>query len=204
MNSPLENLENHPPAGGPISPRVKSLGFIFELIQVLAISLAIIIPVRYFLVQPFYVKGASMEPNFFDHEYLLIDEISYRFHHPKRGDIVVFRYPKDPSQFFIKRVIGLPGEVVEVADGHVKIYNEQHPNGQILNEQTYLDQEQTLTKETVTLKADEYFVMGDNRLQSLDSRYFGPVKQSAIIGRVWVRGYPLDRWKLFETPNYSF
>ncbi len=181
----------------------RSVGFLVELIEVLAISLAIIIPIRYFLVQPFYVKGASMEPNFYDHEYLLIDEISYRFHPPQRGDIIVFRYPRDPKQYFIKRVIGLPGETVEIASGKVKIYNQAHPNGQVLDEKIYLDQDQTATTETITLKADEYFVLGDNRAASMDSRYFGPIKREAIIGRVWVRGYPIDRWKHFTTPSYS-
>jgi len=181
----------------------KPVAFIFELIQVLAVSLAIIIPVRYFLIQPFYVKGASMEPNFYDHEYLIIDEISYRLHQPQRGDIVVFRYPKDPTQFFIKRVIGLPKETVEIANGKVKIYNDAHPNGQVIDETGYLDQDQTATTETVTLKPDEYFLLGDNRSASLDSRYFGAVSRSAIVGRVWIRGYPIDRWKLFEDPSYS-
>src|SRR3989344_5652344 len=88
--------------------------YVFELIKVVVISLAIIIPVRYYLIQPFYVKGASMEPNFYDKEYLIIDEISYRFYAPERGDIVVFRYPGDPGQFFIKRVIGLPGESIRI------------------------------------------------------------------------------------------
>lgn len=180
-----------------------ALGFLFELIQVAAVSLAIIIPVRYFLIQPFYVKGASMEPNFFDHEYLIIDELSYRFKTPVRGDIVVFRYPNDPRQFFIKRVIGVPGETVEIAGGQVKIFNNEHPNGMVLPEQEYLEQDFTSPTRTVTLKADEYFVMGDNRIASLDSRYFGPIKQSAIIGRVWLRGWPLDRWKVFENPTYA-
>ncbi|HEU0051503.1 MAG TPA: signal peptidase I, partial [Patescibacteria group bacterium] len=135
-------------------------------------------------------------------EYLLIDEISYRFKNPVRGDIVVFRYPRDPKQYFIKRVIGLPGETVEIANGKIKIYNDQHPNGVILDESSYLDQDQTATTETVTLKSDEYFVLGDNRAASLDSRYFGPIKRSAIVGRVWVRGYPIDRWKHFVAPTY--
>jgi signal peptidase I len=185
------------------SPKKAALGFLFELVQVFAISLAIIIPVRYFLVQPFYVKGASMEPNFFDHEYLVIDELSYRFHTPQRGDVVVLRYPNDEKQFFIKRVIGLPGETVEISGGQVKIYNNAHPNGQLLDEKIYLDQD-TGTTRTVTLKSDEYFVMGDNRGASLDSRYFGPVQKDLVIGRVWLRGWPLDRWKVFSTPNYQF
>ena len=89
--------------------------FILEVIQIVIISAAIIVPIRYFLIQPFYVKGASMEPNFYDHEYLIIDELSYRLRDPIRGEIVVFRYPRDPSQFFIKRVVGMPGETVEGA-----------------------------------------------------------------------------------------
>ena len=183
--------------------RNAALGFIFELIQVMAVSLAIIIPVRYFLIQPFYVKGASMEPNFYDHEYLIIDEISYRFREPQRGDIVVFRYPNDPRQFFIKRVIGLPGETVEIAGGQIKIYNDKNPNGAVLQEIAYLDQDYTATTRTVTLQNDEYYVLGDNRVASLDSRYFGAVKRGYIVGRVWLRGWPLDRWKVFQDQTYQ-
>ncbi|MEK7115911.1 MAG: signal peptidase I [Patescibacteria group bacterium] len=185
------------------SPKQAALGFLFELIQVLAISLAIIIPVRYFLIQPFYVKGASMEPNFFDHEYLIIDELSYRFRTPARGDIVVLRYPNDRTQYFIKRLIGLPGETIEIAGGHVKIFNDAHPNGFLLDETGYLDQEFTATTRTVTLKGEEFFVLGDNRSASLDSRYFGPVTRNLVVGRVWLRGWPLDRWKAFEKPSYQ-
>ena len=108
--------------------------FIFELLKIVIISLVIIIPVRYFLIQPFYVKGASMEPNFYDREYLIIDEISYRFNEPRRGDIVVFRYPKDPQEFFIKRVIALPGESVQIKDGKVTIFNAVNPEGFVLRE----------------------------------------------------------------------
>ena len=112
--------------------------FIWETIKVIVISLAIIIPIRYFLIQPFYVKGASMEPNFHDHEYLIIDEISYRLNDPQRGDVVVFRYPNEPSQYFIKRIIGLPGETVQVEDGQITIINNYMPQGFILNESSYL------------------------------------------------------------------
>lgn len=180
-----------------------ALGFFLELIQVVAISLAIIIPVRYFLIQPFYVKGASMEPNFFDHEYLIIDELSYRFRIPSRGDIVVFHYPNDPKNYFIKRVIALPGETVEISGGQVKVYNDKNPNGIVLDENVYLDDVYTSGTRTETLKTNEYFVLGDNRSSSLDSRYFGPVNKSAIVGRVWLRGWPLDRWKIFNTPAFN-
>lgn len=186
----------------PETPKAKTIALVLEMIQVLAVSLAIIIPVRWFLIQPFYVQGASMEPNFFDHEYLIIDELSYRLGDPERGDVVVFHYPNDPKQFFIKRVIGLPHETVEISDGKIHIYNVPHPNGMLLDETVYLDQDFTAASQTVTLKADQYYLLGDNRSSSLDSRFFGPVSRTFIVGRVWVRGYPVDRWKHFDQPDY--
>lgn len=176
--------------------------FLLEVIQIVVISAAIIIPIRYFLIQPFYVKGASMEPSFLDHEYLIIDEISYRFSDPARGDIVVFRYPRDPSQYFIKRVIGLPGETVEVANGLVTIFNEENPDGVIL-EEPYLDVEFTAGHKQTVLGPDEYFVLGDNRDSSMDSRSFGAIRREVIVGRVWLRGLPIDRIGVFEAPDYN-
>ncbi len=184
---------------GPVLGAV--LAFFFEVVQIVLISSAIIIPVRYFLIQPFYVKGASMEPNFYDHEYLIIDELSYRFRSPERGEIVVFRYPKDPSQFFIKRVVALPGETIEITGGELVIYNTEHPNGLLL-EEVYLT-EDTSGKERVTLGPEEYFVLGDNRDSSLDSRSFGPLTEDHIIGRVWVRGLPVSRIGTFDLPEYN-
>jgi signal peptidase I len=177
--------------------------FLVEIFKVVAISLAIIIPIRYFLIQPFYVKGASMEPNFEDHQYLIIDEISYRFRPEARGDVVVFRYPKDPRQFFIKRVIGLPGETVKVKDGKVYISNKDYPNGVAVNEADYLVDAYTAGTKEVQLGADEYFVLGDNRSASLDSRSFGVVPRRLIIGRVWLRGWPFDEIKAFGAPDYK-
>jgi signal peptidase I len=185
----------------------KTLSFIWELVKVVVISLAIIIPVRYFLIQPFYVKGASMEPNFYDREYLIIDEIGYRFHNPVRGDIIVFRYPKDPQEYFIKRVIGLPGEKVELKDGQIYIYNQEFKDGVAL-EETYLPRDlKTYANggtESVTLGPNEYYVMGDNRNESKDSRSFGPVDRSFLIGRVMFRGWPLNRITVFQTPAYQY
>ncbi len=176
--------------------------YIFELIQVVVISLAIILPIRYFLIQPFYVKGASMEPSFIDHEYLIIDEISYRFRSPERGDIVVFRYPADPRQFFIKRIIGLPGEKVKIASGKITIYNDEYPDGWAPAE-PYLERgTYTNGERTYELESNEYFVLGDNRNSSLDSRVFGPLAGKYLIGRAWLRGWPLDRLAVFEKPIY--
>jgi signal peptidase I len=185
----------------------KILSFTWELVKVVVISLAIIIPVRYFLIQPFYVKGASMEPNFQDHEYLIIDELNYRFHDPQRGDIIVFRYPKDPQEYFIKRVVGLPGEKVELKDGQIYIYNQQYKDGVALEEaylpaglKTY----SSTGTESVTLGSNEYFVLGDNRNSSKDSRSFGPVDRSFITGRVMFRGWPLNKVTVFKTPVYQY
>jgi len=181
-------------------------GFVFELIKIVVISLVIIIPVRYFLVQPFYVKGASMEPNFYDHEYLIIDEITYRFQEPQRGDIVVFRYPRNPQEYFIKRLIGMPGEDVRIKDGEVIVFNDKHEDGVVLDEDYLPKKVKTygFSEEKVELGEDEYFVLGDNRNSSKDSRSFGPVDRSFITGKVLLRGWPFDRIKLFEAPEYAF
>jgi len=180
----------------------KILQFIWDLLKVVTISLAIIIPVRYFIIQPFYVKGASMEPSFYDHEYLIVDEISYRFGTPERGDIIVFRYPKVPSQYFIKRVVGLPGEKVEIKDKKIYIYPKEGKKF-ILDEETYLPGIETSGNNTWTLGPDEYYVLGDNRGESLDSRSFGPVFKDLIIGRVWLRGWPVWRAKVFSGIKYE-
>ncbi len=175
--------------------------FGMEIAEIVVISLAIILPIRYFLVQPFYVKGASMEPTFDDREYLIIDELSYRLRHAERGEVVVFRYPLDPRQFFIKRVIGLPGETVKVSGRKVTIINAAHPDGFILDETAYLSPDvPTEGERTIKLSHDEYFVMGDNRTASLDSRIFGPLPAQDVVGRVWIRGWPIDRATVFRAP----
>jgi len=179
--------------------------FFFELVKIIVISLVIIIPVRYFLIQPFYVKGASMEPNFYDHEYLIIDEITYRFRDPERGEIIVFRYPRNPQEYFIKRIIGLPGEKIAFRDGGIYIFNSAHPDGYRLAEDNYLAEgvmTYSLTEEPITIGENEYFVLGDNRNSSKDSRSFGAVNRSFVTGRVLLRGWPLSRLEYFEAFSY--
>ena len=179
--------------------------FFFELVKIIVISLVIIIPVRYFLIQPFYVKGASMEPNFYDHEYLIIDEITYRFRDPERGEIIVFRYPRNPQEYFIKRIIGLPGEKIAFRDGGIYIFSGAHPDGYRLAEDNYLAEgvmTYSLTEEPITIGENEYFVLGDNRNSSKDSRSFGAVNRSFVTGRVLLRGWPLSRLEYFEAFSY--
>ena len=182
--------------------------FVWEITKVVAISLAIILPVRYFLIQPFYVKGASMEPNFHNSEYLIIDEISYRFEAPQRGQVIVFRYPLNPQEYFIKRIIALPGEEVQIKDGRITIFNSAHPDGFMLNEKYLPADLQTFSENElkITVGPDEYFVLGDNRNASKDSRSFGMLNKSFITGKVLFRGWPLNEITVFNSsywPQYN-
>jgi len=163
-----------------------------EVLEVVLIAVATVVVIRHFIVQPFLVSGASMEPNFSDGNYLLIDEVTYRFRPLQHGEAVVFRYPKDRKTFFIKRLIGLPGDQVLVRNGQVFLNNEQ------LKEE-YLD-EAVLTggEVDIKLKDDEYFVLGDNRAHSFDSRNWGPVLRKDIIGLVRLRVLPLNQIDAFS------
>ncbi len=182
--------------------------FVWEILKVALVSAAIIIPIRYFLIQPFFVKGASMEPNFHDQEYLIIDELSYRLNPPIRGQVIVFRYPRNPQEYFIKRVIGLPGEEVQIKDGKVTIFNDKNPNGFVLNE-SYLPSDLSTynqSEDKVVVGLNEYFVLGDNRGASRDSRYFGSVDKSFVIGKVLFRGWPVSKITFFDQnywPKYN-
>lgn len=177
-----------------IAPRKSIMREGWEIIKVLLISLAIVLPIRYFIVQPFIVRGASMEPNFHDSQYLVIDEASYYFRKPLRGEVIVFRYPKDPSQFFIKRIIGLPGEKMELSKGRVMVFNDEHPEGMQLDEAYLMPPHRpTYPDRTVSLGSSEYFLMGDNRDFSSDSRVWGPMDKKFIVGRTLFRAWPLNK-----------
>ena len=176
-------------------------GFVVELAKIVIIALAIIIPIRTFILQPFYVKGASMEPTFHDNEYLIIDELSYRLHQPQRGDVVVLRSPS-LGEFLIKRVIGLPGERIVVNDSTITVYNAAHPSGAQLSEKDYLSPAvTTFGNLDVTLGDSQYYVLGDNRPASLDSRSFGPIERKDIVGRTAIRAWPVNRLDTFPTPK---
>ncbi|MBI1974405.1 MAG: signal peptidase I [Candidatus Zambryskibacteria bacterium] len=159
-----------------------------ELFKLVIISLVIIIPFRLYIAKPFIVSGASMDPTFETGDYLIVDELTYYFRAPERGSVLIFKYPLDPSKSFIKRVIGLPEETVELKDGKIKIINAEHPEGFIF-EEPYVKFKKN-DDLSYKLKAGEYFVMGDNRAGSADSRLWGPVPTRDIVGRPIIRFFP--------------
>lgn len=183
----------------------KSLFFVLEVLQLAVLALIIVVPIRYFVFQPFVVKGASMEPNFHDGNYLIVDELSYRLKDPNRGDVVVFKYPGDESQRFIKRIIGLPEEQVELKDGIITITNKIGEK-LALSEAAYLPPIKAgllVANSKLILGTDEYFVMGDNRNHSFDSRGWGALKRNEIIGRALFRAWPLIDFGFLSAPTYQ-
>jgi signal peptidase I len=171
-----------------------------EIIQFALIALIIVVPVRWFIAQPFIVSGASMEDTFYSGEYLIVDQLSYHLEEPQAGDVIVFRYPRNPSTFFIKRIIGTPGDTITIDGNVVTITNEEHPNGFILDE-PYIHSMAPNTFLTETLGEREYFVMGDNRDRSSDSRVWGILERENIVGRAYMRLFPFNRVDLLPGAN---
>ena len=177
---------------------LKKIGiFIFDTLKLAIVAVVIVLPIRYFVIQPFFVLGASMEPTFHNGDYLIIDEISYRLGEPERGNVIVFRYPNNPKQFYIKRIVGLPGEVVVINEQGVTIKNKENPEGLLLKEE-YLREAHTYGNMSQTLAHDEYFVLGDNREASSDARRWGALKEEFIVGKVFVRAYPFQNAEVFK------
>ncbi|OGZ24240.1 MAG: signal peptidase I [Candidatus Nealsonbacteria bacterium RIFCSPLOWO2_01_FULL_43_32] len=179
----------------------KLLLFIWEISKIVIVALLIVVPIRYFIFQPFFVRGQSMEPNFFQGDYLIIDELSYQFRAPERGEVIVLKYPQDPSQRYIKRIIGLPGETLRIQGGQVFVFRDGA--AQALDELAYLAQFVSTSGDIeMTLDKNEYFVLGDNRPVSADSRRWGLLPEGNIIGRVFLRVWPFAALAKIEIPNY--
>lgn len=174
--------------------------FFWEIAKIVIISLAIIVPIRYFVVQPFFVRGASMHPNFNQGDYLIINEIGYRLGEPKRGEVVVFRPPQNSGQFYIKRIIGLPGEFVKIENGKVWIGKTESSFEKV--DEKYIDG-LTSGSTVVKLEEDEYFALGDNRNASSDSRSWGVLPRKNIIGKAWIRAWPISQFKIIQNPIYQ-
>lgn len=161
----------------------------WETVRFLFIAFAIVVPIRLFIAQPFIVSGASMDPTFLNKQYLIVDELSYHFGDPSRGDVVIFKYPKDPKKYFIKRVIGLPGETVVDNQGRISIIDKDGITTTVLKEPYVVHTKEDSVERT--LGEDEYFLMGDNRAGSFDSRAWGPVDRDLIIGKAFLRLFPV-------------
>lgn len=164
-----------------------------ELINYAIIALIVVVPFRIFIAQPYVVDGSSMDPTFKNADYLIVDQLSRRFEVPERGSVVIIRYPKDPSKFFIKRLIGFPGEKIEIKEGSVYITS----NGKTISlEEPYVFFSKKENFKT-QLGEDEYFVMGDNRAGSSDSRIWGSLPRKYIIGTPLLRLLPLNKITFF-------
>jgi|SRR3989344_2011871 len=168
--------------------------YVREFITYFVIALAVTLPIKLYIAQPFLVSGDSMVPTFENGEYLIVDELSYRFREPARGEIIVFRYPKDHSKFYIKRIIGLPNEILEIRNS--EIFVTVGDTREKIDE-SYLPSKPILPRDNASLLSNEYFVMGDNRSASSDSRTWGPVPEHLIVGRVILRLLPLTKVDLF-------
>ena len=172
--------------------------FIWDLVKFTVGALIIVFVIRTFVAQPFIVSGLSMYPTFDNANYLVIDELSYHFIAPARGDVLVFRYPNDPSIFYIKRIIGLPGERLSSSNGIITVYpNASSTAGTVLNEPYIEADHRSFDSWSVTLGPNQYWMMGDNRNESSDSRVWGPLDRGFFIGRPVLRLFPFDTIGIF-------
>lgn len=184
---------------------VKKLGsFVLELLQVVVFAISIFLFVYLLILQPHKIKGASMEPNFHDGEYLLTDKVSYRLGEPGRGDVIVFKAPPDHKDEFIKRVIGLPGETVRVQGGKIYINDRELEEAYLPEGVHILPGHFSEEGATITIPQGSYYVLGDNRDHSLDSRNIGPIERQYITGRAWLVYWPVAEVGTVKSPTYFF
>jgi signal peptidase I len=174
-----------------------------EWIKVIVIALIISLPIRFFVAEPFVVEGASMDPTFSSGQFLIVDRLSYHIGTPARGDVTIFKYPNNPHVYYIKRMIGLPGETVRITDGNISIINSTHPEGFELHEPYINAPYRSHDTSTMTLGPSQYFVMGDNRTQSSDSRSWGPLDEKFIVGRPLIRLFPLTSTSFFPGEHHE-
>lgn len=163
-----------------------------EWAKTIVIALLIALPIRFFIAEPFIVNGASMDPTFDSGNFLIIDRLSYRFQEPQRDDVIVFKYPFNQKVYYIKRIIGLPNETIKIQDGKITIVNEENKDGFVLDESFISESRISHDTSTTKLGPNEYFVMGDNRIQSSDSRTWGLLDQNLIVGRPILQLFPFS------------
>lgn len=185
-----QDLTNAEKTASALHPSKKQKHPIIEIVEFAFIALLIVVPVRMFIAQPFIVSGDSMKDTFHSGEYLIIDQISYRLNDPKRGDVIVFHYPQDPSKFFIKRIIGMPGDSIDIKGNVVKVTTAE--GKEMTLDEPYVRTMAENSNVTETLGEREYFVMGDNRDESSDSRVWGVLQKEKIVGRAFIRLFPFN------------
>ncbi len=188
----LESNQPQKPDGGLQTKNLKEKGFWRELIEFAIIALVIIVPFRIYIAQPYVVNGASMDPTFKTGDYLIVDEISYRFHPPVRGSVIVFKYPKNTALYFIKRLIGFPGETVTIKEGIITITKKD--GSMVTLHEPYVKLPKIENFTSGILPEGQYFVMGDNRMGSADSRMWGSVPTDDIVGRPIIELFPLSKF----------
>jgi len=197
----LETFTPHPipdiePTPVPPAAESESLGeLVWEILQTLILAGLLIVFFRSFVFQNYIVEGNSMLDTLLPNERLIVSRLSYIIGEPQRGDIIVFQYPRDPNRDFVKRIIGMPGETISIQNNHIFI------DGQPLPPEPYVHYPEMASLPPTTLGDNEYFVMGDNRPGSSDSRSWGPLAKRFIIGKAWLVYFPLNRIHLIPHPN---
>ncbi len=170
--------------------------FIFAII-----AFGIVLPFRVYIAEPYLVDGRSMDPTFATGDYLIVDKLSYRIGKPERNSVVVLKYPKNTDKSFIKRIVGLPGDRVIIKDNVVTIINSENPDGFVVDG-SYVTHTSTGSYET-ELDDDEYYVLGDNRAESFDSRFWGPLEKKYIIGKPIIRLFPFNKIDILPGKDYQ-
>lgn len=180
---------------------MKFLRSLIEIVVIAGIAVFTVVIFRQYF-SPYSISGPSMSPNFHDGDFVFVDQLSYELRPAKRGEVIIFHGPASNGEDLLKRIIGLPGERVVVSNNTVTIFNDENPKGFVLAE-SYLDPSAVTTgAASVTLGEDQYFVMGDNRSVSFDSRSWGALDAERIVGKVALRIWPANTAAAFSAPQY--
>ncbi|OGI77422.1 signal peptidase I [Candidatus Nomurabacteria bacterium RIFCSPHIGHO2_02_FULL_33_12] len=170
--------------------KIKKKDSIWDIIKFMLLAFIIVIPIRMFIAQPFLVNGRSMDPTLKNHDYLIVDELSYHIREPKRGEVIIFRFPGNTKEHFVKRLIGIPGDTIRIIDGTVTVITKD--GKRVLLEEPYVKNHSYESLVDIVVPDGQLFVMGDNRSESYDSRMWRFLPRDLATGRALVRLYPFN------------